>query len=89
MPMIPGMMTCREVESFLDDYLEGTLPALVKVRFEFHLLVCKDCRRYIARYRTAIGLGAKLLEGVDGNAEDAGVPEDLTEVIIDSLRAGK
>ncbi len=65
------MMTCHDVESFLDDDLDGSLPWGTRVRFEFHLRMCGECRRYIARYETTI---------------EASVPTDLIAVILRSVR---
>ena len=80
------MMTCHDVERFLDDYLEGALPLLTRIRFEFHLTMCKECRRYIARYRRAIELGHKLLAQEEPGRDAAeAVPEDLVDVILRSV----
>lgn len=38
----PGMITCRQFEDFLDDYLDGTLSARRRVAFELHADVPED-----------------------------------------------
>ncbi len=41
-----GMITCREFEDFVLDYLENELPALQRSRFERHIRLCRECRQY-------------------------------------------
>ncbi len=79
------MMTCKDVERFLDDYLDGSLPFATRIRFEIHVRMCAECRPYIARYRRAIELGHKLLaEPPEGPASEA-VPQELIDVILKSI----
>jgi len=79
------MMTCREVESLLDSYLEGTLPWGTRLRFEFHVRMCGECKRYIARYRRAIELGQRLLGDVADEPAAEHVPQDFVDVIVRTL----
>lgn len=79
------MMTCRDVEGFLDDYLERALPWRTRLRFEFHLRMCSECRRYIARYRRAIELGQRLLSPEPERPAQPEVPEDLVQAILGSI----
>ncbi|MEM6992175.1 MAG: zf-HC2 domain-containing protein [Myxococcota bacterium] len=82
------MMTCKDVERFLDDYLEGSLPLMTRIRFELHVRMCAECGPYIARYRRAIELGQQLLaEKGDADAAEA-VPEELIDVILKSIDEG-
>ena len=79
------MMTCKDVEGFLDDYLEGSLPWGTRLRFQIHVRMCSECGPYIERYRRAIELGQKLL-GEQGDADAADVvPQDLIDVIVKSV----
>ncbi len=78
-------MTCKDVESFLDDYLEGTLPLATRIRFEIHVRMCAECRPYIARYRRAMELGQKLLSEPAEGEEPEAAPQELIDVIHKSL----
>ena len=79
------MMTCHDVETFLDDYLDRKLSWGTRLRFEFHIRMCAECKRYIARYRRAIELGQRLL-GEDPQARaDEAVPDDLVDAILKSV----
>ena len=62
MKLMPFMLTCRELEEFIDDYLEGGLPGRVRSSFDFHLKLCSDCRDYLAAYQQAIAMGRAVCE---------------------------
>jgi anti-sigma factor RsiW len=80
-------VTCREAIEFLLGYLEGTLPAAERVRFEEHLAECPDCVGYLATYQATIRLGqAAYRDSDDGTASD--IPEDLVRAIL-AARAGR
>jgi anti-sigma factor RsiW len=53
-------MTCQELVETITDYLEGTLEAEDRRRFERHLHVCPDCREYLAQMRTTVRLTGTL-----------------------------
>jgi anti-sigma factor RsiW len=80
-------MTCRDVADFLDRYLAATLPVPIASRFERHLSVCPNCRRYLAQYRDTIALGHRafdeLLETIP-----ADVPDDLIAAILTARVSG-
>jgi len=80
---LPGMITCRELEEFIDDYLEDALRGTEKLKFEFHLSVCQDCRAYLERYKVAASVGQQILaqdERTVAPAEE--IPEDLVRAIL-------
>lgn len=86
---LPLMLTCRQVEDFLLDYVEGTLPRGQRLIFDLHLAMCRECRDYLAAYRKTVELGkaafpqpdAPLPDGVPGE-----VPEDLVQAILATKR---
>ncbi len=79
------MMSCREVYGFLDDFLGGELEAVVRLKFDAHLLICAKCRAYLASYRAAIE-AARGAEGVEARlAGDP--PEELIQAILASRGA--
>lgn len=75
-------MTCKEVADFLLGYTSGELPADARELFEHHLSRCANCREYLALYVTTIELGRHALD--NGDAIDAGVPEELVTAILAS-----
>ena len=51
-------MTCRELSEIVTDYLEGAMPLQDRIRFDLHLAVCPECRRYVEQMqRTVTSLG--------------------------------
>ena len=55
-------MTCRQVVQLLNDYLEGTLPAIDRQRVEAHLAGCDACTTFLAQLRTSRRIVARLAE---------------------------
>ena len=51
---------CQEFVEVVTDYLEGTLPAADRARFEQHLARCDGCDRYLAQIRRTIELTGTL-----------------------------
>ena len=79
--VIKCSMTCRHVENFLMDYLEGRLSFWTRVRFKFHLLMCPDCSKYMQEYINAVALGKQVFENLDDEA-DGNVPDEFLQAII-------
>jgi anti-sigma factor RsiW len=76
------MMTCGDVEHFMDDYLEGRLGFAKRVLFRLHLAMCDDCVAYIAKYQATIALGKAAFQDPEADASDH-VPEELITAILD------
>ncbi len=72
------MMTCRDIEGFLLDYLEGRLSAAKRIVFIMHLLMCAECREYIRKYKVARAMGS---QAFDTMMEEP-VPEDLVKAVL-------
>ncbi len=47
-------LVCREAVELVTDYLEGTLSAADRKRFEAHLKGCPHCTAYLAQMRETI-----------------------------------
>ncbi len=77
---LPLMLTCKEFEEFVLDYLEGNLPIFTKFKFWIHLKMCKDCRFYLKAYIKTIKLGQTFFEDSDRN-----VPEDMPEELVETI----
>ncbi len=73
-------LTCEDVNQFIIDYLEGTIPPRTRTRFEAHLENCDCCGAYFEQY----------LQTVDWVREDGSAqiepPEELIEVTLHFLR---
>ncbi len=52
--MAPDALTCRELAELLTDYLEESLPAPQRKRFEAHLRNCKSCQDDLEEMRATL-----------------------------------
>jgi anti-sigma factor RsiW len=50
------MLTCKEVNGFLEAYVDGRLDTTTKAQFERHINGCETCRTYLQQYRATIDL---------------------------------
>jgi predicted anti-sigma-YlaC factor YlaD len=74
-------VTCREVISFLMDYLSGDLPLRQRLAFQVHLLMCSSCRAYLKTYEQTV----KMEKGAFDTTNDPAlenVPEELVQAIL-------
>jgi anti-sigma factor RsiW len=55
-------MSCRELVEVITDYLEGTMAAEDRVRFEAHLAECPYCVNYLDQMRDTIAALGDLTE---------------------------
>lgn len=79
----PRMITCREFEGFILDYLDDALPVAQRRIFELHMKICRECRDYLAAYQRSIALGKAAFQDPDGPVPDD-VPEDLVRAILEA-----
>ncbi len=80
---IPTMINCREFESFVIDYFEGSLPKQQVRVFEFHLKMCRECRDYLEAYQRTIEISKRVFAEADRPVPDD-VPDDLVRAILDA-----
>lgn len=50
------MLTCKEVNGFLEAYVDDRLDPKTKKQFERHINGCETCRTYLQQYRATIDL---------------------------------
>jgi anti-sigma factor RsiW len=80
-------VTCRALTDFLVDYLDGTLGADERARFDAHLAECPNCVAYLHAYRETIRLGRAVCREEHDAVGDA-VPEELVASILAARRRG-
>lgn len=52
------MLTCKEITELVTEYAEGELSFADRLRFQLHIGMCRNCRRYVRQVRaTAAALG--------------------------------
>jgi anti-sigma factor RsiW len=68
----PIGMTCQQLIELVTDYLENSLPADDRARFELHLSVCPGCVDYLEQMRETIDATGRLREdSLDPAVRDA------------------
>lgn len=66
----PEALSCSELVELVTEYLEGTLSARDRVRFEEHLQRCEPCRIYLEQMRQTIrALGRLSRESISEQAK--------------------
>jgi len=55
-------LNCQELVELVTDYIEGSLSAQERARFDAHLAKCAGCRNYLAQMRQTIKMTGKLSE---------------------------
>ena len=75
MKLIAG--THAEVREFLLHYLEGELPALKRMQFRLHLLLCPACTDYLRTYDSSVKLARSYLSDPP--------PQELVELTLKFL----
>ena len=73
-------MTCREFADFISDYLSAELAPEVRLEFEHHLGLCRNCRRYLAGYRETVRFSRHAFDD-----DDAPVPGDVPEELVRAI----
>ena len=86
--VIKFSMTCRHVENFLMDYLEGRLSFWVRVRFGLHIFMCPNCSKYMQEYKNTIALEKKIFENPDDEAI-GNVPDEILQAIMGANKSSK
>jgi predicted anti-sigma-YlaC factor YlaD len=79
------MPTCQELNAFVIDYLEGTLPVFQRLVSQPHLGMCPKCRACLQGYRRTVRLShdAYAQEG----AREA-IPPELIDAILAARKGG-
>ena len=76
-----NMITCKEFEDFVSDYVDDELPARQRSKFELHMRMCHECRQYLQAYQRTVEVGHAVLSSTDEPVPDD-VPEDLIKAIL-------
>lgn len=80
----PFMITCRELEEFIAEYLDHALSWRQWIVFRLHLLYCRECRDYLVSYERTVALGKAVFQHPDGP-----VPEDIPEDLVRAILAAR
>ena len=76
---VPRMLTYQEVDSFLYDFLQGSLPFSKQLKFKVNISLCSECRAYVKDYKDTVRL---LKEGFTVSEPNKKVPKNLVLAIF-------
>lgn len=79
------MITCREFNDFIYDYVEGTLSEKQTVLFKRHMRICPMCRNFLKTYIATYKAAGQIIPFDDIDVPDE-VPQDLIDAILDVRR---
>jgi anti-sigma factor RsiW len=57
-------LTCQELVEIVTDYLEGSMSAAERERFDAHLKTCRGCTHYLEQMRQTIAVVGTLTEDI-------------------------
>ena len=83
----PRMITCREFNDFIYEYVEGALTEKQVILFKRHMRVCPMCRNFLKTYIAAYKAERHILPYNDIDVPDS-VPQDLIDAILDVRQTG-
>jgi len=83
----PRMLTCRQFNDFVYDYLDDNLSSKQVTLFLTHMRVCPMCRQYLKTYSAVLKAEEFILPYEDIELPET-VPKDLIDAILNvrSLR---
>ena len=75
------MLTCKEFDDFMVDYLDQGLPVWQKFMCWLHVKMCRECANFVREYHRTIALGQMTYDDPDEPLPDS-VPEELVEAAL-------
>lgn len=79
--MMEPELDCQSLIDLVSDYLEGTLPAPERDRFEEHVAGCAGCGRALEQFRLTVR--------TVGHVSEDEIPVPLRDALVDAFRAWK
>ena len=75
------MLTCKEFDDFMVDYLEQGLPVWQKFMCWLHVKMCSECAIFARQYNRTIALGKKAFDVPDDPVPDS-IPDELVKAAL-------
>ncbi len=75
------MLTCKEFDDFMVDYLGQGLPVWQKFMCWLHVKMCRECAQFVREYQRTVRLGKKAYDNPDEPVPDF-VPEELIKAAL-------
>ena len=71
-------LSCQELVELVTDYLEGSMPAEQRARFDEHIAGCDGCTTYLEQFRITIRL--------TGMLDEEQIAPDIRETLLGVFR---
>lgn len=75
------MLTCKEFDDFMVDYLGDGLPVWQKFTCWLHVKMCRECTYFVREYQRTIELGKTAFDDLDDQVPDS-VPDELIKAAL-------
>jgi len=75
------MLTCKEFDDFMVDYLDQELPVWQRFMCWLHVKMCRECANFVREYHRTIALGKSAYDAPDEPVPDS-VPEELISAAL-------
>jgi hypothetical protein len=75
------MLTCKQFDEFMMDYLEGNLPFWRKMSCGLHIRMCRKCAKFVKQYRCVVSL-EKTAFLVPNDSIPEAVPDELVKAAL-------
>jgi anti-sigma factor RsiW len=79
-------MSCQHAIDQLDEYADQSLGRWARLRVRLHLWICRNCRRYLASYRTTVRLARQAFDRASETTEPP-PSEALVAAILAAARS--
>lgn len=77
------MQTCAEISALVTTFLDGKLGFYDRMRFRFHVGMCRHCRAYLKQMRTTIATLGQL------PADPEPMPPEVRDELLRRFRTWK
>jgi len=71
-------LRCTDVVAKVSDIIDGEAGLMTRMRFFGHIMMCKNCRRYLEQFR--------LVKELAGKVSSDNLPEDFDRVMESVIR---
>jgi predicted anti-sigma-YlaC factor YlaD len=75
------VLTCRDLIELATDYNEGRMSMLERIRFDMHVLMCRNCRAWVRQLKETVN--------VLGALPDEPIPPELEADLLAAFRNWK
>ncbi len=82
------MITCKEFDNRMPDFLEEDLGPWQGFSFWLHMKLCSNCRKHLAGYQQAIALSKAAWQSLDDHQEPVLAENMIKTVPVNADRTG-